>query len=715
MLLLKAELVNVCQHVHRVVEFGTGITTITGPNGAGKSNLLGLIRANLTNDYSHMAGVKDDNVYRGAEAGDSAYTQTWWQTPAGEISIRRGLQRATSILSLNGEEVVSAKENAITEQAMKLLGTSEDVINGFMFADFNTLRQVVIGNKSERMKMFTSLCGIERIGRIVQVVSAQQTANRAVIGAFDQAALEDNQAKWNVLKQRRKAYLHEMQGLSEQLPPITEIEALNRQVTQLQRDQQELAEQRSNLSSYTTAVNRNTHLRQTSQESLDTLETTIASQEQQLAVLTEQQRQAAAKVSEFAAAERKRKRYRVAVAFLAKPEPQFTLEDPQLDGEALRQERAKVSLEETLRRRDLKLAQAGQSICDKCGSSIDASPQRVEQLQKLLKQAESRKAEIDAELHLLTDYREQLSEFEQRHAEWKVHRQTAEQAVEELQSDPAVHAQEDQLQLVAESERLTQELTQLRSELQRNKEEQKRLVAAVNKYAVDVGVAETNKRACLERIAELSLQDYSELDTLVTRLGQIVQLQDQLNELRQELGNVNSRLSEIAVTLRRLRSQRRRQARLAECVEICDRLRNAFGRDRLQARAIRDTLQQTTRYVNDFLAQFAMPYRVKIDPEEYAFLAVHEDGAVESAARLSVGQSLALGISFWLARATSFSGQLPLFGLDEPTANLDDERVSQVAAIIQRLSPELVNAGRQGIVITHHASLAYSSTRTVNL
>jgi DNA repair exonuclease SbcCD ATPase subunit len=205
------------------------------------------------------------------------------------------------------------------------------------------------------------------------------------------------------------------------------------------------------------------------------------------------------------------------------------------------------------------------------------------------------------------------------------------------------------------------------------------------------------------------------VESLTEKIKVQERLQAQHSDLTTLLRVEETRAGELLPQLRSGLRKRRKVTRLIKFVDLGNRFRNMAGRDRLQARAISKTLRKTTHYVNNFLRQFSMPFTVSIDPEEFEFIAHHRDGTKEAAVRLSAGQGLALGISFWLARTTAFHGELPLFVLDEPTANLDAERVVSVASLFRKLGDELQAAGRQGIVITHHMAVAEASTRKVVL
>jgi len=287
-------------------------------------------------------------------------------------------------------------------------------------------------------------------------------------------------------------------------------------------------------------------------------------------------------------------------------------------------------------------------------------------------------------------------------------------------------AKADLLQLVKpdrQGKQDTGQVEQLRAVVKRNKADavkwsQAKLAAIAQQAAAEARIeaAETDISSHTASLAAVGKpQSEASLKQIQLQLARHEEHIDVFNSQRSKLAVKRTQAFETAGRIRRLRRQRRSLQRLSQWVETLKRSRDVFKRDRLPARVVAGMLHRTTAKLNEYLGQLSVPFSVVADPAEFSFLATHNDGTVERAKRLSTGQSLCLGISFWLARADVFSGQLPFFCFDEPTSNLDDEHVVSVAELFSYLAGDLIRKHRQGLVITHHEALARCATHVIQL
>jgi len=725
MLLEKARLVNVCQHRDLQADFGPGITAIVGQNGSGKSNLADMIRVCATNDFSSVRGTKDMNVRRGILSNDMSYIQTWWTTRNGYISIRRGLQNVPSALYVNNEEdkTITGKEQAITKRALELLSVSAGTINDFMFADFRTLRQIVEGTKAARMEMFTSLCGIDHIQRIDRVMQKQLAADSAVIAeAASEKEIEDMRVRWQLLKPKIKQMREAWATLLAQLVPQAELtawrearyanvnaaETMQKLTISINTQVKSVEKLSATLHEIKCEVAKN-------QQACEIIRTQkLEPLQQQLAVAKEQQQTRQARL-------RKYKEYQEALKAAAKeaPKPPVKPADHVDYEKAVADEANIKTMLKAAKDKQTALGEGGDIICGECGTKLgevtaQALADAAAKVLSLTGQLTAAKAKTAA----ATGYRQAVQDYSHAFVVWEKDVATAKQTLDRLAGDadavspPEDDNSEDMGKLQMEYDHVFKQM-----ELVKN-----RLAAADEKLVPgtrQLTMAEANMATARQEL--ISLKDtYGDnpqdvVESLTEKLKVQERLQAQHSDLTTLLRVEETRAGELLPQLRSGLRKRRKVTRLIKFVDLGNRFRNMAGRDRLQARAISKTLRKTTHYVNNFLRQFSMPFTVSIDPEEFEFIAHHRDGTKEAAVRLSAGQGLALGISFWLARTTAFHGELPLFVLDEPTANLDAERVVSVASLFRKLGDELQAAGRQGIVITHHMAVAEASTRKVVL
>jgi DNA repair exonuclease SbcCD ATPase subunit len=209
--------------------------------------------------------------------------------------------------------------------------------------------------------------------------------------------------------------------------------------------------------------------------------------------------------------------------------------------------------------------------------------------------------------------------------------------------------------------------------------------------------------------------DLADLSSARTTLEQNAEYKRLNTALTSELDILRSKLAVNIHELRTMHAGRRKVLKMQHKMRMLECAKQILHRDKLQARLISSTLLRTCTKINAYLAQFGFRFSVSVDTEEFSFTAIHIDGHREPAVRLSTGQKMGLSIAFWLARSAVYADSIPFFCLDEPTANLDDERVTQSASIFNAVAAELSSSGRQGFVITHHLALATAGSARIDI
>jgi len=730
MQLLSARLVNVCQHVDLAVTFGPGITSIVGPNGAGKSNLIGLIRACITNDYSQMGGSKDQNIRRGKESSEPSYVETTWSTPSGTIAVRRGLAGVKSQVLLNSEIVVpepgkAAKEKAVTEKALELLGTTSGFINNFMFANYDRLREVTDGNKSQRAALFTSLCGLDIVEKIDRNLREIANEDKARMGEFSPADLDAALLDWAQLKLNWKGASAEVKDSLRDMPSSEERLEIKEDVQWLN---DLMGQQKANREARTRAKERIRKYKVQAQ-SLEkefkyyemrhkTLTDCVSKSQANVQVLSDIRKQEESRRS--LVAHHKRAESEVTRLNGDKPKKEAIPEEFKDVGEPLTKDEATSCLSEQQRiisssEAKLKLVAEGNFTCPTCDQPITySSPEEVAKLEDAL-QAARRKAVV-CRSHLgLHRWQESADmRYKTKSDSWKQQIKQANQSLAEAKeavADLAEISKPQEFDLKAAKARLSRFSSALESAEALKTE----FFGLLSSKKQGIASGEREIEDANKALAEFKTVTARELESAKKRADEVIQQELELASSQAALIAYSDSVDTISNQLRKMRAKRRKLKKLDEWLAVAQRARAICHRDSLPSSVVAGMLHRTTAQVNEYLLSLGVPFQVSVDAEEFAFEVTHQDGSTEPAKRLSTGQSLCLGIAFWLARASVFAGQLPFFCLDEPTANLDEERLLNVADVIGKLSTEMETNGRQGVVVTHHASIARRSTQIVTL
>lgn len=698
MRLCKVKLVNVCQYENKTVEFPLGLTVICGSNGVGKSNLMNMARLSVTNDFSSVPGAKESNIRRGTPQGDLSYIETTWEVTSGTMVVRRVLQGGSSLLTLNNKEVAKGKETVITEKALELLGTTAATINEFLFASQNALQNIISGGKADRAAMFQSLCGLDVLEKLDRVLRDQVTMDKGIISTYRPDLHDRLVAEWRSKKKNRRDYRKQMHEVSATVLPdfrVQELKAIVSRAEDCKSLSKDIAEDTSRLEECETALAFKKSKLKHAEDAVDEAQTDVNEYRE----IHELSRSRYDAMRSFPSREIVNKHLRTLSAELPQEPPV-----PKADPDELAS--LKLTIVNCLKITEGQIEE--ETVCASCGRAFDNAEEIAKRVEQLREQKRAAKISLsDARLRFneLMEATAIWSRYESSLEKLMLERKLAQAAIDQIKSAP--YGEEYLLGHDVEEEE-----TETRSNL-RNAEA--RLKAATDACtnlsheitSIEVNIAmtretiEKNKKR-LEAISGKGGSVKLAKELLATHETDLAALKD----VRDLYNSATNSLRATLTSLWQVREAGIRTKRVRDFANYASTLRNILHRDRLPARIIAGTLSQTTDKVNDLLRDFNAPFTVEVDPENFSFNAIHRDGSIEQAARLSVGQQVALAISFWLGRSAVFVGRLPFFCLDEPTAHLDEERVMQAVDVFERLSSELKATGRQGIVITHHRALS---------
>lgn len=715
MRLKSARLVNLCQHDDLSAEFSPGLNFIHGPNGFGKSNLMAMIRLSITNSFSSRSGVKQDEIRRGTPKGAPAYVTSVWQVAEGELVINRFLQGGKSSIYLNNLEIARGKEDEVTAAALTYLKVTAPIVDDFMFASQERLQEIITGTKSTRASLFQTLCGLQVIERAEKLLRDSVNLDKGAASTFDEQAHADMRIAIKSIVKRLRELRDNLNQLKSTLPTPKEVEKARKDV-----------QSASTFSFLVAEINKaKDRVRKNKQEEniADTEISLVKAEIDQINELINANETTRIKLESTAKqfnSEDIVKEYKQKQEIVSKPAPEQPSE--MFDPEELISVRNAIATQQSeLQRYNTlikEISSGAWTDCPTCGTSVTSLTDKIKDfklkvvaLQNLLTANLNKKQR-------LTDLELQWKVFDKAYEQWST---SIKNAQEFINSTAGILQNAKEFDEETRKNILTS-LENVRNTLKADKQK----------------LAQTNNRLTdlITRLGELRGRiktDVVQIDTLQRQLAATSPVTDQQAEVAKELiAKWDEKAPELAAQERMVitmeagltekfkayqhsQNARIKTKTLRKLVLVQEEAKAILHRDRLPARVVTTMLQFTTEKINSYLREFNMPFTVEADPTEFSFTAIHNDGSVESAARLSAGQRVVLAIAFWLARSAVFVGQLPFFCLDEPTAHLDEQRVLHCADIFQRLSAELVLNNRQGIVITHHRSLAAVAGSLVDL
>jgi exonuclease SbcC len=720
MRLVSARLINVCQHRNLKVDFPPGLTIICGPNGAGKSNLMNLIRASITNDFRSMGGVKENNICRDAEEEEVSYVETIWSTSNGDLALRRFLRGGKSSVSLNGEALASGKEDVVTSKALELMGVSASIVNDFLFASQDRLQDAIGGTKATRADLFQSLCGLDRIEQLDRILRDKVNQLVGIAGEFDQSELDQKSLAWSakVDEYNKLKKLNEKYQASSALLSVRSTE-ISRLVAEYNK-KQELAAAKIKIYDRTRKAKLRLDELVTSsdehKQQLDKINSEITGLKENLQT-TKEQLDLVKNLTPLAELEKLRYKANLPVV----PVPTVTRYEKEVLLETAKKI-AYISAQIKDLNEKINNAKNINSIeCPTCGAPTKSVQNRIAAWQEDIDR-------VINKLAILKDYETKLNKANAVWEEYETKKNQrniiVSQAKEALAACEDTEEQAKLRSLDIDQLNKTYLTTKLRlEELTISLNESQQALDEINNniYSVKADLSSfkreyrENKEKLEQLDDEVNKLNYRKVDELQEEQKEIEEQLKKTEEISYELKAAKTVLSSLVSDLRRLKEKKRKVKNLRNFIDLTKDTRAILSRDRLPARIVGNMLQQTCEKINHYLKAFSMPFVVSVDPQEYAFNAIHADGSVEPSSRLSVGQKVALAIAFWLARSAVFVGRIPFFCLDEPTAHLDEERVLQCADVFSRLATELTATDRQGIIITHHQSLSAVATNFIYL
>ena len=184
-------------------------------------------------------------------------------------------------------------------------------------------------------------------------------------------------------------------------------------------------------------------------------------------------------------------------------------------------------------------------------------------------------------------------------------------------------------------------------------------------------------------------------------------LSSNLEAARAVKSSMESRLANIERNIEEAKAKQDNAKGRKEAYEtltaVRDWLHYSNGPHKLAMRVMDELTEDT----NKFLSRMDSPFSVQLDPETLGYLFSMNDGSVSSqpADTLSGGQKVVLAVAFRLASYCMFAGKYGLMALDEPTAYLDDNNVSNFCTLLESVKETAASMDLQILVSTHERAV----------
>jgi DNA repair exonuclease SbcCD ATPase subunit len=706
MFLESIELVNFCNHHHRVENFQRGLTAVLGANGSGKSNFFNGIRWLLTGANAN-SGTKDENVSQYAAAEEAAFGKIVFTHGDIRATVTRHLRPDTRKSTLGLCDRLNNKKLETVRDDKKVNARIEAILD----VSFDTLQQVALVAQEDIFGVLSATQG-ERAAAFQRLfrTDAAEAAYK-VLGAHGSAIVVPEVAGDLDTLRRQLAAAQEAEEAVRQraqaLQPLVELVAAQREdegILLLYSQQQAELADAQHLVQLLAELEAQGHVaagveaaaQQDMTDSEQRLEACRPAAERAKQLLADMEKQAAIV----------RTRDRVATALhtaevelqqLQRPLPPqgyaTVRTDPDTEITTLSTRAARY--EQMLR----DLAQTGRAECPTCHTPI------VGGLQAEIDRARTVLPELRARLEALRREQASCEAYETALAKYDGNCAALQAKIADLRVQMEQWQQLDMPDVVPEQ--LTaqiQEVAGRTAEVQRRRAYWQSCCVATatlrSRYdASKLRLQQLSQQLAQGRIVDEHAQAARERCDI--RTGQLVQRQ----ELDQELVQQQALRLQLEADVARLQEQLQESRRSREWLQRITRWRDIVHWDALPRYVIQQNLQRLTVATNETLSLFQTDFYVTVS-DDMSFCAHFQDGRVQSGKRLSHGQKVVLACAIRLALNLRLAPQVRLLMLDEPTAYLDKHHIRGFAPVLTQLRQLASSSGLQCIIVTHEDELA---------
>jgi DNA repair exonuclease SbcCD ATPase subunit len=721
-------LVNWCQHSHRVLEFGPGITALIGPNGSGKSNIQAAVKW-LWTGLNPNFGTKQENIYQLAPPHERANARMKMTKRGHNFELYRSLRPDTDQATLQYDGVLAAAgETKVTAKLAELYGLDPKLVDRFMLVAQEDIFGFLAEQPEVRLKLFQQLFDTTHAARCIKAIADHdsklqvpaetqgnldtlllnlQQKQAELAQAEQQLAVVDSIADFATAQSADQKIVDAYAGY---LAATGQQDALAMEISQLTAaifpDKSSLIELRSAALS---------------------LENMITAERQNVDAI----RAAIINLRNYQQVLEQRQQWQDRVAVLERsgtPEPTVDAEPeapkpPETNPRVAELGNAIAAITAEILKDQSYVSQfrlTGIAECPTCRTPTTNIADTVSKVEAGIPGKSQQLATLQAELTELRAVAQQAAD--QYLAATTTYQQARAKRVQQQQA----HAAWSQANAVRESE-----LKTLRTQLQ-----SPQTLTPVDGNAVEW----QSKIKTYDEASVMLTQVRAKISTIEERVakseGSIAAKQEQLQALTQRWLNAPKPEEAQAAATRIMQRTSQQQLhvtcstrvaglrpqveqllaesqRMSQRIAEANRMRNWIQEGTEVQEALKQSqkivlqtrLQRAEGELNDLLRICDAPFTVMAD-DSLNFSALFHDGRRQGARRLSGGQKTLLAWLFRIAAAVQFAENLDVLFLDEPTAYLDKKAIAAFAPVFDRLRGILADRGLQVIIVTHEEELA---------
>lgn len=695
----RVRLTNVCQFSAADVQFASGMTGILGRNGFGKSNLLNMIYAAFTGDFSCNAGTKDLNIYGPVRDDKKAPSKIEVEFVIGKTTaqLTRALRGDKTRLVVGELDPVYG-DIAVTAEICRLLQVSVDMLSDHIFVRQGEIyRGVFDGRETERLKALQQLFQLDWAGTCYQALSrrltslpAAQTIDIELMDARIRTAEEDLQA---IAVQKQELPLSAPAAQQAITDAQAVVDAYNRR-KELQSKLTMEAKQLQQLDADYAALD-------TGLDNYPVTDTTSITTEldELRAVLTAWERydDNVERCNAYA-----RKTAQLA-ELPAEPVPPdgYTPSDEITELIALNS----CDMERTVLRQ---FDSGSTKKCPTCCRDVD------EAFSKVLDKFRTRVTRADTLVAKLRQNLVRSKAYEREYATWE---HTCKERTRAYQAHIKQGAPVMTLPPTTDRDDAVARSAQLREQLAEHNK------IARERRALEAELAELRGQAAQCR--QVQQQHADELATIpVAEASDLQHAQQDIQYCRQLLEShavFQGRMNEARRNLQVCKTQREgardiaaQQAVLAAQRARLEQLRGAVHPHALPRLFTQRYMHELTVEINQLLESFQVPFTVGI-ADGLTMFAQHANGTRDSVQRLSGGQKVVLALGFRVAVYRRFARHVGLLVLDEPTEYLDKENIDCLLTALDKVREMVDSDNMQCVVVTHESRLQGTFDKTLVL